>query len=208
MAFGLLASPGLAATADLFDRVPTFMLLRPRYGEGEVIARHILELRERSPAFRGLLDVLETHSDLRVLVAPMDGPACALLGWTTLAADTSGLVASMHVRVDFNHPEWTVRALAHEFAHVLESVCIADGTRTADLKRRLIARASSTTMIGQFPAYETRFAEAYGREILRDRTRKHSSATASAQVNTCARFDVAASLRAGIHVPAGRDSPH
>ena len=37
MAFGLLASPGLGATADLFDRVPTFMLLRPRYGDGEVI---------------------------------------------------------------------------------------------------------------------------------------------------------------------------
>src|SRR3954469_9582235 len=72
MAFGLLASPGLGATADLFDRVPTFMLLRPRYGDGEVIARHILDLRDRSPAFRGLLDVLETHSDLRVLVAPMD----------------------------------------------------------------------------------------------------------------------------------------
>lgn len=166
--FGPVGGLRVQAAEEPFDSLPRFVTVRPRYGDGRLLALDIVELRQRSPTFRAALGLLESRAHVRVLVAPAPvRQADGMLGRTTFGMGPDELVAAIDVFVDERSKERTIEAIGHELGHVVEAVCVRGTAVTIkELDARLRPRALRAP--GGGAVFETPFADSVGKTVSRE----------------------------------------
>lgn len=137
--------------------------------DGRTISETIRELRQLSPTFRDLLEVL-AGSRVLMLVSPSTEvwTEHRQMGRTRFFVDERRIVALTDVYVD--RPDlWRRReAIAHELAHVAEVVCLGDVTSVDDIYRLLPSYGGYRPSRQPDVVNETGFAEDAGRRVVRE----------------------------------------
>jgi hypothetical protein len=141
----------------------------PNYLDGLLIWQTVLDLQQRSPTFRDLLDVLMASPRSLALLKPAPEllQTQGLIGRTRFTAGPSHVVAFVDVVVERLNPSMRRLAIAHELAHVAEVACLGYIDTQDALHQRMVAHVGSAARRGG-PPIETGFALETGQVIVHE----------------------------------------